>query len=93
MNCLGYYENIHNFVPMSVLIVAVGIGLILYGCYLFAKATFMLMKALFMHIHFKWFASENKIDEVYKEEVIAKSPEYDQHSKSVDATVQNILNN
>jgi hypothetical protein len=76
---------------MIVLFVAVGIVAILYGCTLFIKVAFKLMKAVILFMYYSLFASVKTVDEAFKKHVISKSPEFEKHNKTVDAMIEDML--
>ena len=76
---------------MDVLFVAIGLIVIVFGGFRFIQAAFVALKAVFLYPYHRFFASENTVDEAYKKKVIAKLPEYQQHSAAVDSTLQDIL--
>ena len=76
---------------MTVLLVAIGVVLIGTGCFFFLKACIRILKGLVKFLWLSLFATDSQVDEAYKSEVIAKSPEYKQHSQAVDDTIRDLL--
>lgn len=63
-----------------ILLIIIGGLLILFGCYLFLKALWKIVLA----IYYWKFANGKNIDEGFKKYVIAKTPEYAQFKKNID---------
>lgn len=76
---------------MSVLIVAIGIGAIIFGVSVFAVALFKALYSGMKYFYLYFVASESHIDECYKSEVVKVSPEYKEHLNAVDKTLKDIL--
>lgn len=77
---------------MTVLIVSVGIILLFVGFVYFIKALFKVLRAFLKYLWLTTIATEKQVNRQYEKHVVIKTEEYQNHIKSVDDTINQIIN-